>query len=173
MVTPTENDLKNQEGIGPVTQGDKIVIENLSIDYGTVQALKNVSFSVKEREILGVIGPANSGKTSFLRALNRLNDLDLSVRTRGSIRLNGKDVFRQMDAEEVRKKVTMVFALPIPLPMSIFDNVAYGPRRHGVKDKRELVKIVEKSLQAAFLWDEVKDRLSSSAMKLSGGQQQR
>ena len=152
---------------------DKIVVENLSIDYGNVHALKNVSLSVREHEILGVIGPANSGKTSFLRALNRLNDLDLSTRVTGSIRLNGKDIYRDMDAEEVRKKVTMVFALPIPLPMSIFDNVAYGPRRHGIKDKKKLEEIVERSLKAGYLWDEVKDRLASSALKLSGGQQQR
>ena len=152
---------------------DQIVVKNLSIDYGDVHALKNVNLSVKEHEILGVIGPANSGKTSFLRALNRLNDLDLSTRVTGSIRLNGKDIYRDMDAEEVRKKVTMVFALPIPLPMSIFDNVAYGPRRHGIKDKKKLEEIVERSLKAGYLWDEVKDRLASSAMKLSGGQQQR
>ncbi len=152
---------------------DKIVVRDLSIYYGNVAALKNVSFSVKDREILGVIGPANSGKTSFLRAMNRLNDLDLSSRVTGSILLNGKDVNREMDAEEVRKKVTMVFALPLPLPMSIFDNIAYGPRRHGTRDKKRLEEIVEKSLKAAFLWEEVKDRLSSSAMKLSGGQQQR
>ena len=152
---------------------DKIVIEDLSIDYGGVQALKHVNLSVKEHEILGVIGPANSGKTSFLRALNRLNELDLSSHLTGSIRLNGKEINREMDAEAVRQKVTMVFALPIPLPMSIFDNVAYGPRRHGLRDKKKLSEIVEKSLKAAFLWDEVKDRLSSSGMKLSGGQQQR
>jgi phosphate transport system ATP-binding protein len=152
---------------------DKIVVENLSIDYGGVRVLKDMSLSVKEHEILGVIGPANSGKTSFLRALNRLNDLDISSRLSGSIRLNGKDINREMDAEEVRKKVAMVFALPIPLPMSIFDNIAYGPRRHGVKKKKKLEEIVEQSLKAAFLWEEVKDRLSSSGMKLSGGQQQR
>jgi len=151
----------------------KIVVENLNIRYDDVRALKDLNFNVKEKEILGVIGPANSGKTSFLRALNRLNDLDLACKMSGSILLNGKDINREMDAEEVRKKVTMVFALPIPLPMSIFDNVAYGPRRHGVKDRKKLEEIVEKSLQAAFLWDEVKDRLSSSGMKLSGGQQQR
>jgi len=151
----------------------KIVVKDLNIDYGGAPALKNVTFSVLDREILGVIGPANSGKTSFLRALNRLNDLDLGCRMKGSILLNGKDINREMDAEEVRKKVTMVFALPIPLPMSIFDNVAYGPRRHGIKDKKKLEEIVEKSLKAGYLWDEVKDRLASSAMKLSGGQQQR
>ncbi len=152
---------------------DKIVVADLSIDYGGVHALRHVNLAIKDKEILGVIGPANSGKTSFLRALNRLNDLDLSCRMTGSIKLNGKDINRDMDAEEVRKKVTMVFALPIPLPMSIFDNVAYGPRRHGLNDKKKLKEIVEKSLRAAFLWDEVKDRLDSSGMKLSGGQQQR
>jgi phosphate transport system ATP-binding protein len=155
------------------TSRDKILVENLRISYGGIQALKGVGFSVKEHEILGVIGPANSGKTSFLRALNRLNDLDPSARTEGVIRLNGKDINREMTAEDLRKKVTMVFALPIPLPMSVFDNVAYGPRRHGIRNKNRLAEIVERSLKAAFLWDEVKDRLSSSGMKLSGGQQQR
>lgn len=151
----------------------KIVVEDLNIRYGDMWALREMNFSVKDREILSVIGPANSGKTSFLRALNRLNDLDPGCKMKGSILLNGKDINREMDAEEVRRKVTMVFALPIPLPMSIFDNVAYGPRRHGIRDKKKLEEIVEKSLRAAFLWDEVKDRLSSSGMKLSGGQQQR
>jgi phosphate transport system ATP-binding protein len=151
----------------------KIAVDNLNIRYDDVWALRDVNFSVKEKEILGVIGPANSGKTSFLRAMNRLNDLDLSCHMTGSIKLNGKDIHREMNAEEVRKKVTMVFALPLPLPMSIFDNVAYGPRRHGVKDRKKLAEIVEKSLKASFLWDEVKDRLDSSGMKLSGGQQQR
>jgi phosphate transport system ATP-binding protein len=151
----------------------KIAVENLHIRYDDVWALKDVHLTVKDKEILGVIGPANSGKTSFLRALNRLNDLDLACRMKGSILLNGRDINREMDAEEVRRKVTMVFALPIPLPMSIFDNVAYGPRRHGIKNRKRLAEIVEKSLKSAFLWDEVKDRLSSSGMKLSGGQQQR
>ncbi|MFA7001109.1 MAG: phosphate ABC transporter ATP-binding protein [Candidatus Omnitrophota bacterium] len=152
---------------------EKITVRELNIRYGEVHSLKNVDFSVKANEILGVIGPANSGKTSFLRAVNRLNELDPACRMTGTIRLNGKDIYREMDAEAVRKKVTMVFALPLPLPMSIFDNVAYGPRRHGARNKKEIAATVEKSLKAAFLWDEVKDRLSSPAMKLSGGQQQR
>jgi phosphate transport system ATP-binding protein len=152
---------------------DKIVVEKLNIHFGAVQSLKDVSFSVRANEILGVIGPSNSGKTSFLRAMNRLNDLEPLCRTSGSIRLNGKDIRREMDAETLRKKVTMVFALPLPLPMSIYDNVAYGPKRHGVRDKKKLTEIVETSLKAAFLWEEVKDRLASPAMKLSGGQQQR
>ncbi|OQA51350.1 MAG: Phosphate import ATP-binding protein PstB 3 [Candidatus Omnitrophica bacterium ADurb.Bin292] len=154
-------------------RANKITVEDVSILFGEVRALNHVSFSVKSNEILSVIGPANSGKTSFLRAMNRMNDLDIACRMTGSIRLNGQDIQKEMDAEDVRRKVTMVFALPLPLPMSIFDNVAYGPRRHGIKNKRKLAEIVEKSLKAAFLWDEVKDRLSSSGMKLSGGQQQR
>ncbi len=152
---------------------NKITVEDVSILFGEVRALNHVSFSVKANEILSVIGPANSGKTSFLRAMNRMNDLDIFCRMTGSIQLNGRDIRTEMDAEDVRRKVTMVFALPLPLSMSIFDNVAYGPRRHGVRNKRKLAEIVEKSLKAAFLWDEVKDRLSSSGMKLSGGQQQR
>jgi phosphate transport system ATP-binding protein len=151
----------------------KIQVEAMNIYYGEVHALKNADFFVKNKEILSVIGPANSGKTSFLRALNRLSELDADCRITGSIRMNGKDICREMNAEEVRKKVTMVFALPLPLPMSIFDNVAYGPRRHGIKNRKKLEETVERSLKAAFLWDEVTDRLSSSAMKLSGGQQQR
>ncbi len=150
-----------------------IHVRNLNVHYASAYALKNVSLFVKQHEILGIIGPANSGKTSFLRALNRLNDLDPEIRTEGVALLDGKDIYREMDAEEVRKRIGMVFALPLPLPMSIFDNIAYGPRRHGIRDVKRLSEIVEKSLKAAFLWDEVKDRLKSSAMKLSGGQQQR
>jgi len=152
---------------------EKIVVEDLNIHFGAVPALKDVSFSIHEKEILGIIGPASSGKTSFLRALNRLSDLDPHERVSGKILLSGKDIFREMDAEDVRRRIVMVFALPIPLPMSIFDNVAYGPRRHGIKNRKKLEGVVEKSLKEAYLWDEVKDRLSSSAMKLSGGQQQR
>lgn len=151
----------------------KIIVKDLNIYYGEERALKDVNFSIHDKEILGIIGPANSGKTSFLRALNRLSDLDHHERVSGKILLSGKDIFREMDAEDVRRRIVMVFALPIPLPMSIFDNVAYGPRRHGIKNRKKLGGIVEKSLKEAYLWDEVKDRLSSSAMKLSGGQQQR
>ncbi|HNV86034.1 MAG TPA: phosphate ABC transporter ATP-binding protein [Candidatus Omnitrophota bacterium] len=152
---------------------EKIVAEDLNIYYGPLHVLKNVTLSVRNHEILGIIGPANSGKTSFLKALNRLNDLNPNCRMSGSIRIDGKDINREMDAEDIRKRVAMVFALPLPLPMSIFDNIAYGPRRHGIKNRKELERIAEKSLRSAFLWDEVKDRLTGSAMKLSGGQQQR
>ncbi len=152
---------------------DKIQIKNLSVSYGGVSALKNVTFSVREREILGIIGPANSGKTTFLRTLNRLNDLDPRYEREGEALIDGKDIYRKWDVFELRKKVGMVFALPTPLPISIFDNLAYGPRRAGIYKRSRLEEIVERSLKAAFLWEEVKDRLRESAMKLSGGQQQR
>ena len=151
----------------------EIEVKSLNVHYDALQVLKDVTLSVNKNEILGVIGPANSGKTSFLRVLNRLIDLTPGVRVKGEVFLEGKDIYTKMDAEEVRKHVGMVFALPQPLPMSIFDNVAYGPRRHGLYDSGKLTEIVEKSLKAAFLWDEVKDRLSTSGMQLSGGQQQR
>ena len=151
----------------------KIEIQNLSVFYGPLQSLRNVSLAVHEFEILGIIGPANSGKTSLMRTLNRLSDENPLFRKEGKIFLDGVDIYKKMDLPELRKKIGMVFALPTPLPLSIFDNVAYGPRLHGIHRKIELEAIVEKSLQAAFLWDEVKDRLNLPAMKLSGGQQQR
>jgi phosphate transport system ATP-binding protein len=122
---------------------------------------------------LGIIGPSNSGKTSFLRTLNRLNELYPNSKTEGRILLDDKDIFHQLDVQILRKRVGIVFALPLPLPLSVFDNVAYGPRLHGIKDNKHLSEIVEKSLRAAAIWDEVKDRLSKSAFRLSGGQQQR
>jgi len=153
----------------------KIEAKELGIFYedGPVQALKNVSFQVAEHEILGVIGPANSGKTSLLRTINRLNKVDQRLRIEGSLSLDGKDIYKEVDVFDLRRRVGMVFALPNPLPLSIFDNISYGPRRHGVKNKARLQEIVERTLKAAFLWDEVKDRLQTFAMKLSGGQQQR
>jgi phosphate transport system ATP-binding protein len=152
---------------------DKINIKNFSASYRGLRALQNVDFSVQEHEILGIIGPANSGKTTFLRTLNRLNDLDPSFQHQGEISIDGKDIYKKWNVFELRKKVGMVFALPSPLPISIFENLAYGPRRHGIGNKKQLTEIVEKSLKSAFLWDEVKDRLHESALKLSGGQQQR
>ncbi len=150
----------------------KIEIKNLNIWFGTIYALKNLNLQIYPHEILTVIGPANSGKTTFLRMLNRLNELEENFRMQGEVLLDGKDIL-QLLAEELRKKVGMVFALPTPLPLSIFDNVAYGPRRHGINKKKKLQEIVEKALKEAYLWEEVKDRLFSSAYKLSGGQQQR
>jgi phosphate transport system ATP-binding protein len=151
---------------------DKIVARDLSGYYGKAQSLKRLNLTVYANEILGIIGPANSGKTTFLRTLNRMNDLNRYFRQEGDVFIDGTNI-DDTDAEDLRKRVGMVFALPLPLPMSIYENVVYGPKRHGLKAHRELEETVEKSLRAASLWDEVKDRLHASAMKLSGGQQQR
>jgi phosphate transport system ATP-binding protein len=152
---------------------EKISIKNLDIAFGGVHALKNMSMVIFQNEILSVIGPSNSGKTSFLRALNRLNDLEDNIKSTGQILLDGQDIKQGISAEDLRKRIGMIFALPMPLPLSIYDNVSYGPRMAGIRNKHELDKLVEDSLRAAFLWDEVKDRLHSLALKLSGGQQQR
>lgn len=151
----------------------KIEVRNLHLAFGENEVIKNLSLDVQQNEILGIIGPANSGKTSFLKTLNRLNELFYNAKIKGAITLDGRDIFSQIDVQLLRKRIGIVFALPLPLPMSIFDNVAYGPRMHGVTDKAKLSSIVEHSLQAAAIWDEVKDRLDSMAHKLSGGQQQR
>ncbi|MHB8155586.1 MAG: phosphate ABC transporter ATP-binding protein PstB [Candidatus Omnitrophota bacterium] len=150
----------------------KFEIRDLNIWFGSIHALKQVSMGIQANEILSVIGPSNSGKTTFLRMLNRLNDLNQNFKMTGIIRLEQEEI-KGMDTELLRKKVGMVFALPLPLPLSIFDNVAYGVRMHGEKNKKILGKIVEESLKEAYLWEEVKNRLNESAFKLSGGQQQR
>jgi len=150
----------------------KISAKNLNIWFGAVQALRDVSLDIPANEILSVIGPANSGKTTFLRMLNRLNELQLYFRMDGEIKFDSADLMR-MDVEQVRKKVGMVFAMPSPLPLSIFDNVAYGAKMHGIRQRKKQGQTVEKALKSAYLWEEVKDRLSESAFKLSGGQQQR
>ncbi|MBP7216874.1 MAG: phosphate ABC transporter ATP-binding protein [Candidatus Omnitrophica bacterium] len=150
----------------------KITINNLSIWFGAVQALKNVTLEVQAHEILSVIGPSNSGKTTFLRMLNRLNELQPNFKRAGSVSIDGSEV-AGIDLETLRRRVGMVFALPLPLPLSIFDNVAYGVRMHGAHKGAKLKDIVEDSLRKAYIWDEVKDRLAESAFKLSGGQQQR
>ncbi|MFA5144420.1 MAG: phosphate ABC transporter ATP-binding protein [Candidatus Omnitrophota bacterium] len=147
-------------------------IKNLNIWFGLIQALKNVSMDIQSNEILSVIGPSNSGKTTFLRMLNRLNDLMPNFRMGGEVKLDKKNI-KEIDVELLRKMVGMVFALPLPLPLSIFDNVAYGIRMHGARNTKLLKERVESVLREAYLWEEVKDRLSSSAFKLSGGQQQR
>ncbi len=154
-------------------QGNKIVTSKLNVWYDGKQALKDISLNVEMNEIMGVIGPSNSGKTSFLETLNRLNELYPGSRTEGQVLLDGKDIFKEIDKHLLRKKVGIVFALPLPLPLSIFDNVAYGPRLHGIKDKKKITELVEQSLKSAAIWDEVKDRLRENAFKLSGGQQQR
>jgi phosphate transport system ATP-binding protein len=151
---------------------EKIRVERFSCWYHDVLALQAISLAVHEHEILGIIGPANSGKTSFIRSLNRLNDLVLTFRKQGKVLIDGKEIY-SMHPETLRRRVGMVFAMPLSLPMSVYDNVAYGPRRHGQRGKKRLDETVEKALVAASLWDEMKDRLADSALKLSGGQQQR
>ena len=156
-----------------VAPAPKMTIRDLSVRFGDVEALRQVSLDIMAHEILGIIGPANSGKTSFLRALNRMNDLTPAYRHTGTIQLDGENIFTLPDVATLRRRVGMVFALPIPLPLSIFDNVVYAPKLHRRLSRAEAAAIVERSLTAASLWDEVKDRLQSSAMQLSGGQQQR
>jgi phosphate transport system ATP-binding protein len=151
----------------------KIDVKNLSASYKGKPAFKNLTFSIHANEILGIIGPANSGKTSFLRTLNRLNDENPSFKREGDILLDGNSIYHKVAASLLRKRIGMIFALPSPLPLSIYENIAYGPQLHGVSRKSQLEEIVERSLKAAFLWDEVKDRLELPAMRLSGGQQQR
>ena len=151
----------------------KVSVRDLSVTYSSAPALKNLNLDILAGEILSIIGPSNSGKTSFLRSLNRMNELNPHARTTGTVRLDGTDIVREMSAESLRKRVGMIFAMPVPLPLSVRDNITYGPRMAGVRDPGTLEALVEESLRAAFLWDEVKDRLKISAQKLSGGQQQR
>lgn len=150
----------------------KFETHELSIWFGAVQALKNINLEIVANEILSVIGPANSGKTTFLRMLNRLNDLQLNFKMSGLLEYDRKDI-RKMDLEVLRRKIGMVFALPLALPLSIFENVAYGMKMHGLKNKKKLDEKVEEALKKGYLWEEVKNRLDESAFKLSGGQQQR
>lgn len=150
----------------------KLSIKNLDIWFENTHALKRVTMDIPKHQILTVIGPSNSGKTTFLRACNRLNELNVSLRETGEIFFQGKNI-KKIDIEEVRRSIGMVFALPLPLPLSIFENVAYGLRMTGMRNKYKLAAAVEKALQQAYIWDEVKDRLNESAFKLSGGQQQR
>jgi len=152
----------------------KIVIKNLSFYYGEKQAISGLNLEIAANKILSVIGPANSGITTLLRALNRLCDLKPDAKIEGEILLNGQNIFgSEVSVTELRRKVGMVFDIPTPLPMSIFDNIAYGPRQKGVKKKAVLSDIIEEALTTAALWDEVKDRLKLQASSLSGGQQQR
>ncbi len=150
----------------------KFEIHDLNVWFGSIYAIKHVNIEILSNEILSVIGPSNSGKTTFLRMLNRLNDLNASYKSSGIVELEREDI-RGLDIEELRRKVGMVFALPLPLPLSIFDNVAYGLRMHGLIKNKLLEERVEHALKQGYLWEEVKDRLDESAFKLSGGQQQR
>ncbi len=150
----------------------KIIVENLNCFYSGNQVLKNLNLTVEKNEILSIIGPSNSGKTSFLRTLNRMNDMNVNFSRQGNIYLDKENIF-DMNSEKLRTRVGMLFAMPIPLPMSIYDNIAYAPSVLGLKNRKNMDEVVEQSLKDASLWDEVKDRLNSSAMKMSGGQQQR
>ena len=149
-------------------------VKDLCLWYGSHQALKNINIEIPEKSITALIGPSGCGKSSFLKTLDRMNDLVPDVRITGSVRYKGEDIFDpSVDVSELRRQVGMVFQKPNPFPMSIYDNVAYGPRTHGVRNRAKLDEIVERSLRGAAIWDEVKDRLKKSALGLSGGQQQR
>ena len=152
---------------------DKFTIENLDLWYGDFQALKSINLNMPANEITAMIGPSGCGKTTLLKTHNRMNDLVEGCRISGSVRLDGEDIYGDMDVNHLRKRVGMVFQKPNPFPMSIYDNVAFGPRTHGIRSKIKLDEIVEKSLRSAAIWEETKDRLKKSALGMSGGQQQR
>ena len=151
----------------------KISIKDMNLYYGDFHALKNVNFEIEENKITAFIGPSGCGKSTLLKSINRMNDLVEGCRIEGNLRLDGKDIFKDMDVNLLRKRVGMVFQKPNPFPMSIYDNIAFGPRTHGIHSKSKLDDIVEKSLRDAAIWEECKDRLKKSALGMSGGQQQR
>ena len=150
----------------------KLNVSNLDLYYGEKQALKKINMDIKANKVTALIGPSGCGKSTFLRTLNRMNDLIDNVKIEGTVEVDGEDIYKNSDVINLRTKIGMVFQKPNLFPMSIYDNVAYGPRIHGIKDKKILNKIVEESLKSAAIWEEVKDRLKSSALELSGGQQQ-
>lgn len=153
--------------------GNKFEIKDLNLYYGDYHALKNINMNLAENEITAFIGPSGCGKSTFLKSLNRMNDLVEGCKITGSVTLDGEDIYGNMDVNKLRKRVGMVFQNPNPFPMSVYDNIAYGPRTHGIRNKKVLDEIVERSLRNAAIWDELKDRLKKSALGLSGGQQQR
>jgi phosphate transport system ATP-binding protein len=152
---------------------DKLSIAELNLYYGTFQALKNIRLSINTREIVALIGPSGCGKSTLLKTINRMNDLIEDCRIEGKVLLDGEDVYGDMDVTVLRKRIGMVFQKPNPFPMSVYDNIAFGPRTHGLRSRVKLDEAVETSLRAAAIWDEVKDRLKKNALSLSGGQQQR
>ncbi|HIX66602.1 MAG TPA: phosphate ABC transporter ATP-binding protein [Candidatus Anaerostipes excrementavium] len=151
----------------------KFKIDNLDLYYGKFKALKDINLDLPEHEITAFIGPSGCGKSTLLKSLNRMNDLVEGCKITGKVTLDGEDIYGDMDVNLLRKRVGMVFQKPNPFPMSVYDNIAYGPRTHGIHNKAQLDEIVEKSLRSAAIWDELKDRLKKSALGLSGGQQQR
>jgi phosphate transport system ATP-binding protein len=152
---------------------EKFTIKNMDLYYGAFQALKQINLTIESNEITAFIGPSGCGKSTLLKSLNRMNDLVEGCRITGDIRLDGEDIYGDMDPNKLRKRVGMVFQKPNPFPMSIYDNIAYGPRTHGIRSRAKLDEIVELSLRNAAIWDEAKDRLKKSALGMSGGQQQR
>ena len=151
-----------------------ITVKDMCLWYGQAQALKNISMDIEENSITALIGPSGCGKSTFLRSLNRMNDLIPGVKITGELKYRDRDIFgKDMDVNELRRNIGMVFQKPNPFPMSIYDNIAYGPRTHGIRSKAQLDEIVERSLRGAAIWDETKDRLKKSALGMSGGQQQR
>ena len=152
---------------------NKFTIRNMNLYYGNFHALKDVNLDIHKNEITAFIGPSGCGKSTFLKSLNRMNDLVEGCKITGEILLDGEEIYGNMDVNHLRKRVGMVFQSPNPFPMSIYDNIAYGPRTHGIRSKAKLDAIVEKSLKQAAIWDELKDRLKKSALGVSGGQQQR
>ena len=156
-----------------MSEKTKIQISNMDLHYGNFHALKNINMEIPEKKITAFIGPSGCGKSTLLKSLNRMNDLVEGCKITGKVELDGQDIYGDMDVNLLRKRVGMVFQKPNPFPMSIYDNIAYGPRTHGIRSKAKLDEIVEKSLRDAAIWDEVKDRLKKSALGMSGGQQQR
>ncbi|MFR9206867.1 MAG: phosphate ABC transporter ATP-binding protein PstB [Lachnospiraceae bacterium] len=152
---------------------DKFTIKNLNLYYGDFHALKDVDLNIPDKKITAFIGPSGCGKSTLIKSLNRMNDLIAGCRITGEVKLDGEDIYGDMDVYSLRKRVGMVFQKPNPFPMSIYDNIAYGPRTHGIHNKAKLDDIVEKSLRDAAIWEECKDRLKKSALGMSGGQQQR
>lgn len=156
-----------------MAEKDKFTVKGLDLFYGDFKALKNINLNLGANEITAFIGPSGCGKSTFLKSLNRMNDLVEGCKITGSVHLDGEDIYGDMDVNLLRKRVGMVFQKPNPFPMSVYDNIAFGPRTHGIRSKAKLDEIVEKSLKDAAIWDELKDRLKKSAIGLSGGQQQR
>ena len=152
---------------------NKLEVKNLHLYYNNFHALKDINMGLPENEITAFIGPSGCGKSTFLKSLNRMNDLVEGCKITGSVKLDGEDIYGKMDVNQLRKRVGMVFQNPNPFPMSVYDNIAYGPRTHGIRNKAKLDAIVEKSLRQAAIWNELKDRLKKSAIGFSGGQQQR
>ena len=152
---------------------DKFNVKDLNLYYGKFWALKNINMEIREKEITAFIGPSGCGKSTFLKSLNRMNDLIPDCKITGEVLIDGVDLYGKVDINTLRKRVGMVFQKPNPFPMSVYDNIAYGPRTHGIRKKAQLDEIVERSLRQAAIWDELKDRLKKSALGLSGGQQQR